>query len=453
MNIVLIDPPPLSIVETDDTPDCPRLGLAYIASYLNSKGLICNVIDGKFSRFKLEEVLYWIKNSRPDLVGFTAMTHEVSQANTIAMAVKLLFPNVVTVLGGPHATALPEKTLEEFNYFDIVVSGEGEITFYELVRALDSRSSLSSIKGLSYRLGSAIVKTEKREFNTNLDKLPFPAWELYSRSKVYSVITARGCPNACNFCMRVLGSRVRGRTAENILEEVEKDIEVFGARYIHFLDETFGADKVFVHELLDLLISRNIQNKIKWDATTRVSIGDYELFRKMKAAGCDTVGFGIESGNETILKSSQKGISKSQSIRCIEQAKKAKLDTQSYFILGHPFETKSSIKDTIDFATKLNTKTVSFSIMVPYPGTKVYDLAVSGQGNYRVISTDWKDYNKTLGESLELTNLSRKDLGKYQLYAYLWFYLYNLRLVDLVKLLLSQYKVVFKAIKRIVKKK
>jgi len=449
VNITLIDPPPFKIIEIHDAPECSRLGLGYIAGFLKNRGISCSVIDAKSEMLHLGEVEERVREQKPDIVGITAMTHEVTQADIVAKLVRRISPNVIVVLGGPHATTLPDQTLVEFPSFDAVVFGEGEYTFYELVTAIEKQGSLEGIQGVAYRTKNHIHMNEPREFNKNLDALPFPAWDMFPKSTTYSIITTRGCPFNCNFCMRVLGNKVRRRTPRNVIEELERDVEAFGAKFIHFYDETFAINKESANHVLDLMIERGLHTKIKWDAITRVDVADYELFRKMKAAGCDYVGFGVESGDEQILKATQKGITKNQATSSIKMAKRVGLKTGSYFIIGHPFETRGTAQETIDFATKLNTTTVAFGIMVPYPGTKVYEMAKAGSGGYKIISTDWKDFNKTIGNSLELEHLSRKEMEKLELLAYLKFYLGNLRFLSLIKLFLNQRRVIFKAIKKL----
>jgi len=282
VNITLIDPPPFKIIEIHDAPECSRLGLGYIAGFLKNRGISCSVIDAKSEMLHLGEVEERVREQKPDIVGITAMTHEVTQADIVAKLVRRISPNVIVVLGGPHATTLPDQTLVEFPSFDAVVFGEGEYTFYELVTAIEKQGSLEGIQGVAYRTKNHIHMNEPREFNKNLDALPFPAWDMFPKSTTYSIITTRGCPFNCNFCMRVLGNKVRRRTPRNVIEELERDVEAFGAKFIHFYDETFAINKESANHVLDLMIERGLHTKIKWDAITRVDVAEYELFRKMK---------------------------------------------------------------------------------------------------------------------------------------------------------------------------
>lgn len=451
MNIALVNPPPPRIIEYGDAPDNPHLGLGYIAAFVRSKNIECAVIDAKFEAVGLEEVQSRLYRQKPDVVGITAMTHEITQADKVARIVKQISPQTITVVGGPHTTALPGQTLAEFPSFDIAVFGEGEHTFFELITTIEKQGSLEGVRGIGYRKANGVQLNEPREPIKDLDELPFPAWDLFPKSTAYPVTTTRGCPFRCNFCMRVSGNRVRKRSPQKIVEELQIDIDVYNARFIHVSDEAFTVDKKYAHEILDLLIGKGLHKKISWVASTRVDLVDYDLLKKIKAAGCGWLAFGVESGNKEILKASKKGITLEQATKAIKMAKEVGLKTGSYFILGHPFETRKTAQDTIKFATKLNTDTVTFGIMVPYPGTEIYEMAKRGEGGYKIISTDWADYNKTIGNSLELETLGRKELERLELLAYLRFYLFNYRFLDLAKLFLSQRRVVLTAIKKLLR--
>jgi anaerobic magnesium-protoporphyrin IX monomethyl ester cyclase len=152
----------------------------------------------------------------------------------------------------------------------------------------------------------------------------------------------------------------------------------------------------------------------------------------------------VESGNPETLKRIKKGITPLDASNAISSAKKAGLKTGSYFIIGHPFETPGTIRETIRFATKLNTDTVSFGIMVPYPGTEIYEMATRGEGGYHIISENWEDYDKQFGNALELDDLSREQLEKWQRKAYLTFYFKNLRLLGVIQLAVSQRKLLWR---------
>lgn len=449
MKIVLIDPPPKHRIEQHDVRGWPHLGLAYIAAYLRSKGISCVPVDAKYQRLGLDEVMARVLSASPDIVGITAMTHEIKQANEVAERVKKALPSATTVIGGAHATALPTRTLAEFPAFDVAVSGEGEITLLELANALEHGGSLAEVRGIAYRTGNGIHQNDTREFIQDLDALPFPAWDLYPRSERYPILTARGCPFGCNFCMRVMGNRVRKRSPESVIAELKDCVSTYSPGLIHFMDETLTLDRAHLDRLLDLMLEAGLQKKIRWDAQTRADLGDYELFRKMRFAGCEWLGIGVESGNESVLKASGKRITLNKAASAVGAAKRAGLKTDGYFIIGHPYETPKTAQDTINFAARLNPTRVTIGIMVPYPGTEIYEMATTGKGGYKLLSTDWDDFNKNIGDSLELDTLSRRQLERLQALGYLKFYLYNLRFLAAAQYLFHQRKLAVAIIRKL----
>lgn len=439
MKVVLINPPPRQIIEKRyDTPEYPHLGLGYIAAYLESKNIFCRVIDAKLERINQETILQRLKNGF-DIIGITAMTHEINQSAYVAESIKKEFPGSVIIIGGVHSTALPKETLEQFRCFDIACIGEGEKTFHEICTTIEQKKDLSSVKGIAYRTGEHIVINERRGFIEALDELPLPAWHLFPKAQIYPVITARGCPFKCIFCMRPNGNYQRKRSPEGVLSELLLIVDTYAPREILFCDETFTMDFDRAIKILDLMILNGINKKVIWATQTHVNTVNIELLRKMKEAGCKFVGIGVESGNSEILKNTKKGITLESAERAFALTKKAKLPTEGYFIFGHPNETRDTANDTIDFAVKLNPTTPVFGIMVPYPGTEIAELARKGEGGYRLISTNWEDYNKQLGNSLELKSLTRRDLELLQLKGYLKVFIFNFRIIDL-SLFLWRYK-------------
>ncbi|OGW74689.1 MAG: hypothetical protein A2Z72_05440 [Omnitrophica bacterium RBG_13_46_9] len=424
LKVLLVNAPAEHIKERHyEQPDIPRIALAYLASYLLCSDIDCVAVDAKYEKRDLDRVLDVIRENNPDIVGLTAMTPEIMDAGRLAREVKKNYPRVVTVIGGPHATALPEQTLKEFAFFDIACFGEGEYTLRDIVKAVRTGRPLEEIDGIAYRDSSGAIRVNRpRPFAEDLDKLPPPAWHLFPPAKRYPILGSRGCPFRCNFCMRVLGGRIRYRDPDLVVKEMCDIYEKFRPQVFEFDDETFGIDKKKTYRLLDRIIENGLHKKVKWNIQTRVDVVTEELLIKMKEAGCEWVGFGIESGNEGILKMTQKNVTKEKARNAIAMAKKARLSTGSFFILGHPFETEATIKDTIDFALELNTTTVSFGIMMPYPGTEIAKMAEESKGGYKLLSKNWQDYNKQTNDVLELKNVSGAELQKYQLIGYLKFY-------------------------------
>jgi radical SAM superfamily enzyme YgiQ (UPF0313 family) len=446
--VMLVNPAPEDIVQ-GGWYRMPLLGLGYLAAYLREAGYECRIADAKFERLKLADLVARIREFRPRLLGITAMTHEVVRAAQIAAAAKNLVPGLCTVIGGPHVTALPAETLEEFPAFDVAVFGEGEDTLCELARALRDGGSLGGIAGLAFRgEGGAVAKNLPRPWRMDIDSLPFPAWDLYPPAPEYQIFSSRGCPYRCGFCMRVLGERVRSRSVERVVREFELVTERYRPREISFSDEVFTLDERRAVAICDLLIAKGLHRRTPWFANARVNCLSRALYRAMRAAGCVRVGVGIESGNQEILNRVHKGITLDKAREMVRICKGEGLRVAAFFIIGHPGETRETIRQTIAFARELNPTSVAFGIMVPYPGTEIAAMASRGEGGYRLISHNWSDYDKYFGGALELKEIPRRELERWQARAYLSFYLRNLRLLSLAGFAFSRRKSVMHYIRR-----
>ncbi|MDD5557267.1 MAG: radical SAM protein [bacterium] len=437
MRVLLVNPAPEEIVQ-GGWYRMPLLGLGYLAAYLRRSGLEVRIADAKFERLGLDAILGRAREFRPALLGITAMTHEVVRASRIAAAAKEALPGLATVIGGPHVTALPAETLAEFPAFDAAVYGEGEETLLELAGAVRRGGGLSSIRGIAFRDGGAVRTTPPRPWREDIDGLPFPAWDLYPPAPEYQIFSSRGCPYRCSFCMRVLGDTVRSRSVGNVVREFEWVTETYRPREISFSDEVFTLDERRTAAVCDLLIEKGLHRRVRWFANARANCLSRPLYRKMREAGCVRVGVGIESGNPEILARIHKGITLEKARRMVRMCREEGLDTAAFFIIGHPGETRETIRQTIAFARELNPTSVAFGIMVPYPGTEIAALASRGEGGYRLISHDWSDYDKYFGGALELEEIGRRELERWQARAYIGFYLGNRRFLSLARFLASR---------------
>ncbi|MEW6200459.1 MAG: radical SAM protein [bacterium] len=414
----------------------PHIGIGYLASNVNSERAEIKIYDCPVERMTIDKLITELRQFNPDIVGFTAMTHQIDEAATAAAAVKKAFAKTTTIIGGYHATPLPVETLERYPAFDIAVHGEGEITLQYLLDALSDSADLSSINGICYRRNDEIKLNPPRELIRNLDTLSFPAYHLMPMEKYrgyYTVFlfrnrgamlaTARGCPYQCVFCFKLSGSHYRPRSIDAVVEEIKRDINDFNINQFLITDEAFTLKRDRVRLFCEKLLQEGISKKIKWICESRVDHVDLEILKLMKKAGCQIIGFGIESGNQEILDKIKKNFKLETAVQAIRLTKQAAILTETNFILGHPFETRQTIKDTINFAVKLNAHLALFGILSPFPGTAVYEMAKKGTGGLKLLTDDYTKYGKHIGSSLELDNLSRKELEKYHRLAYMRFFL------------------------------
>lgn len=438
MKTVLVLPPAREVLEKKDTPQYQHIGLAYIAAMLKKNGLEVKVVDAKLDRLNFAQTIELIKTLKPDILGISAMTHEIDMAARLSEALKPLLPKAFIVIGGVHVTAMPEETLDECPSFDAGIIGESEYTLLELINRLkDKDYDLSSIKGIVYRKGTEILLSEPADRIEDINKLPFPAWHQFPNASRYIIITSRGCPFSCVFCMQVSGHKMRKRSAENVIEEMGRVLAEKEPERFLFYDETFTLEKERIYAICDLMIKKGISKRVPWSATTRVDSVDKDILLKMKEAGCDHIEFGVESGDQEILDIIKKRITLKQAGYALGLAKDLGFHTEGAFILGHPNETLSTAYKTIYFAAKLNPDIAQIGIMVPYPGTEVFEMAKKGENGYKILSRRWSDYNKQLGNALELDSLSRSDLEKLQLIGYLKLFVMNRRFIGLFKFIFN----------------
>ena len=434
--VLLNNPPPTKADPYNGNPPFGCTGLAHVAGYLR-RAADCEIaiVDSPLEGLDFERTLERIEDFRPDVIGFTAFTEQIKSADRMAQLARSRLPGVVTVIGGVHATALPREILVEFPEFDMAVYGEGEVTFSELCLALDSGRDVSGIDGLAWReSGGEVRLANPRERLLDLDALPLPAWDLLPRASHYFVQTIRGCPFACKFCMNPGGKAVRARSVENVLAELEWITATWEPAAISFGDEIFTVDLDRAKAILKAMIDRGIHERIEWYCQTHVRFVDEEVFALMGRSNAAFVSLGIETGDEAILKRVGKGTTVDMILNARGLARKHGVPVASLMILGHPHETMRSIWRTIKLTARLNAEEPVISVMTPYPGTEVAALAARGEAGYRLVSTDWDDYQRHVGGgALQFANLPLWSIGALHLLAYVSVYLWNFRFLDLAR--------------------
>lgn len=402
--------------------ESPPLGMGYLIAVARQHGLRAKFIDMGVSHFTVEDLLEHIGEVNPKLVGFTAYTVQIKSAAFIAKEIKKRFPALTVCVGGVHATVTPKETLEEFEDFDFAVCGEAELLLPKILDSIDRGTPLSDVAG--------VVTRDKKEFSRQaierLDDLPFPAWEDFDLTDYQGcyphrtnlelpMTTSRGCPYSCVFCVRAFGQRRRSRSVQSVLSEIERNIEDFGCESICFVDETFMFDLKWCNELFEQMIERGLNKKVTWSCSTRVNNVSPELFRLMRKAGCYYVFFGLESGDEKILKAIKKRITIDQIKNAIQWAKEARLICVGSFIIGLPGETAETVNKNIELAQELDLYSITFPIAVPFPKTALRDMAVRHEHGLRILSNNWDDYGKQYPGVMESDDLKiekRRELQK-----------------------------------------
>jgi anaerobic magnesium-protoporphyrin IX monomethyl ester cyclase len=362
------------------------LGLFYLAAYARANGYAVDVVDAEARRLRAESVVATLREGGFNVLGISANTVSFHRALELASLVKQAAPETVTVIGGPHVSSQPAQPLEHAA-FDYAVRNEGEETLVELLAMIEQGTSPESVLGLIHRRRGEIVVNPPRPYIADLDRLPFPAFDLipdlaaynpppfsYRQRPVANVITSRGCPNNCTFCERAtFGRRIRMRSAANIADEIELLMRAHGAKEIAFVDDTFTVLPRRIYQLFDITRARGL--RFPWTCMSRVDTVDEELLRFMRDNGCWYIAFGIGSGDEAILKEIRRRITLADAERAIQISHRLGIRTKGFFIVGHPTESEASIDKSITFAEKLNLDQIIVTLNTPMPGSYQYEHA------------------------------------------------------------------------------
>jgi anaerobic magnesium-protoporphyrin IX monomethyl ester cyclase len=404
MKVLLIQPPMTSHKNYSLLPGIvPQLGLAYIAAVLEEKKHEVQIIDsvaegwgdwkksGYTIRYGLsdKEIIRRVETFQPDIVGISSMYTAFSDdALNTAMLVKQINKSIPVIFGGANACIDPWSILNNKNV-DLVVKGEGEITFLDIVKKHKNGHNIKNIKGTVSRSGNKIIDNPPRDLIQDLDQIPFPARHLlpmkvylkqknkYNMREPYTnLISSRGCPGNCIFCSihSVWGHRWRGRSPENVVDEMEHLIDNYGIQELHFTDDSMSANKKRMDAICDEIINRDID--IKWTTPNGIAIWslDERLLLKMKKSGAYRLTFGIESGNNDTQKFIRKNLNLEKAKRLIEYCRRIGVWTICTHIIGFPFETREEMEDTMRFAMDSNPDFATFYLLMPFLGTELHDI-------------------------------------------------------------------------------
>ena len=405
MKILLIDPPYDRLIGFRS--EWFPVGISYIGSYLHANGNEVSIYNAEhsndtsyksvvkysedFNKYKVaianssnsawEEIKERISLFKPEVVGVSVNTPKVPSALKIAEICKTINSDITVVFGGHHSTIKPDEMLLSQNV-DFVVRGEGEETFCELVNHLQNCIlDYRTIAGLSFRDNGQVIHNVDRKLICSLDSLPLPArdklvdLDSYTPVQLSMVMTSRGCPYKCGFCssQNMWGRKVRFRSVDNVLNELNELKQRFAVKNITFLDDSFTANRDRIKDLCSTLIEKKMD--ITWSCLTRVGIISDDLIILMKKAGCTKLDIGIESGNQRVLDLIDKGITLKQVKEAVDILKHNKMYWSGFFMFGFPTETEEEVLDTLNFLHELKPNWANISIFTPYPGTKLYDLA------------------------------------------------------------------------------
>lgn len=438
MKTLIINPP----IREWSKPNVFPLGLGYIAAVLLRAGHAVEVMDINGYRWDKKKVEELIKNAKFDVAGIGGLVTIYKYVKWLVKIIRKYHPNTKIIVGGSVGASIPRVMLEN-NQVDIVCMGEGEETVAELFKVLENNGELSGVKGICYKDKTGEIRTTpKRPPIKDLDTLPLPAWDLfpmdiYLKNPVgapnknkwadgeaendvplsMNIFATRGCPYQCIYCYHdFMGDGHRHRSAKNIVNEIETLLNRYNVQYFHFIDDELVASRDFVFDFCNKMneLRKKVNKDLTWGCAGRVNLMTEEMIIAMKEAGCVFIGYGIESGSQTMLDLIKKRVT-------VEQAKKAIRLTGKHLgwvdfslMIGYPGETHETIKETIDFCKELNISPEVIFFITPYPGTELYRMSLE---TGKIVNEE--EYLLGLGEQgekiqINFTNFSNKELYKIQ---------------------------------------
>ena len=402
MKVLLISPP-YPIEEGWLVP----LGLCYVAAAFEKAGAEVKILDYIVRKYSQERFLEEVAFFNPDIIGITSVTMNFGLAASIIKTAKEGFPSAITIMGGPHVSFDYENTLKQYPEIDLIAIGEAEQTIAELLPVIRNCEAWPGINGIAFRNGDKIVATRQRELIHDLDSLSVPARHLLQISKYLalgfpiSIITSRGCPNRCIFCQgrRMVGSRVRSRDPQRVVDEIER-LLAYGFERINFSDDFFTSNPKRVKQICQEIRNRNLS--FSWTVFARADSVDTELLTIMRDSGCDTVFYGIESGNQQMLDRIHKRIKLDRIRKAVADCKTVGMTVFGSFIVGLPGETMDTLMDSHRFAEELDI-IYGYHFLAPLPGTEIKECI--DQYDLELLTEDWSlyDANRSIVRTSGLT--------------------------------------------------
>lgn len=420
MNITLINPR----IKTWNPNILVPLGLVYIGATLEHAGHSVQILD--FNSHNISDGEYTKKVSASEIIGISGMITEYTEVLRLVHMAKECNSKAVIILGGALASTWTEKVLSSCEA-DFAVIGEGEKVVINLVSAIETSKDYRNIKGIAYNVGGKVIINHRELPIYNPDTILFPARHLLamnrytthwfkrygsdvSEIKSTTMITSRGCPYHCIFCfMNMWGHRWRGRSPGNIIREIKQLQNDYGYNGFVFYDDTFVLDKKRVMDFCQKIKESRLD--IVWMCSGRINLMTEELINSMSQAGCRGISYGLESGNQKILDTISKGFTLEQVEKVTRLTEDAGIRVTGLFMLGMLGETRDTIRQTIEFARKLNLSFYCFALTVPLFGTQLYDLAIEKGLVIQNELADWSMYvNSNL--TLDCTKEELEQIGK-----------------------------------------
>ncbi|UCB57006.1 MAG: B12-binding domain-containing radical SAM protein [Candidatus Omnitrophota bacterium] len=364
----------------------PKLGFMYLAAVLGEKGVHAHIMDQELQPFTFEDLAGRLQKEKFGFIGFYSTTAIKSKLLRYIKRLRLSNIDIPIIVGGPGYFAAQEY-LEAG--CDIVCRGEGEITICEIVNYFNGVTrDIEEVKGIYYRKDGQMKTTQAQDLIQNLDTLPFPRRDsTFKEGKFYdfhifnmrtpytTMVTSRGCPHRCTYCSshNVWENKVRLRSPENVIAEIEYCVKEFGLRYIGFRDDMFGMDKKWLERFSELAV--RLKHRVLWSAMVHPFSfrgNRVEAMRLLKDAGCDMLIFGLQSAHPEILKNIRRSPQEPDELaETVKLAKKNNISTVIEFIFGLPGETEETMSTSIDYILKVKPHYAQFNVLSVLEGSRI----------------------------------------------------------------------------------
>lgn len=437
MKVLFVEPPKdIWFVMGEYLP--PPYGIIQLAAYLERevKDIEIEVLDCNAQQVDWEGLERKIESFNPNIVASSALAtcNTYLIVRTLETA-KKVSPDILTVTGGQHFTATAQESLETFPEIDVIVRGEGEQTFTELVKNADKRSSFSRIKGISFRHKRKIIHNPNRPLIQNLEELPYPGYHfvkdivhkyhfaaMAGQKAPYALIEgSRGCTHRCTFCTqwRHWQGMFRTKSPKRVADEMEFCYRNYGSRFIWLTDDNSSLGKR-ASSLADELLQREIADDLMWFMQLRCDdvVKNRELLPKMRKAGLRWVLLGVESPKQSTLESFKKGITAEDAKKAVRLLRENDIFAHAMLIIGERKDTTKSIADLREFVNELDPDFAIFAILTPFPGTEIFDEA---KQNGWIEDFNWSHYDM-VHAVMPTETLSRKEVQEELYKCYRSFY-------------------------------
>ncbi|MBI4404333.1 MAG: radical SAM protein [Deltaproteobacteria bacterium] len=404
----------------------PSLSLGYVASIFEAAGWECRYFDVVPHGYTPATLVNDVRAFNPDLLCFSVYTYHFHE-NRYWIRLLKEATGKTTLVGGVHLGLYPQETFA-YKELDFGLVGEAEANLPQFIEAFLNQSGWSEVPGLIWRDGEQLRLNAPPALPNEVDHCPNPARHLWPIEKYYTfvstrrnftpMITSRGCPFRCIFCEQ--GSKhFRAHSPQYVVEEMEKCIKEFGVKEIDMFDSSMTVNKKRIFEISELVQRKNL--KVHWSARSRIDTVNYDVLKAMHDCGCYRIYFGIESGDEQVLKRLKKGVEIDRIRQTISDCKNIGIETLGFFMIGCPGDTLETARKTLKLSLELDLDFAQYNGVRALPGTELYDMVLPEQGE-----DFWREYIKDPKKSTFVAraqcNLSQEEINRLLRRFYLRFY-------------------------------